>query len=133
MSEGLAGKLRFYWDLYRALLKQGMAIMVQYRFGVLIWGVWGFVGPLISLAVWTAASTTLAAPLSASSKPQPARRRRAGKAIFIVIDKPPRPRRGCIFFVGEGATNRANRAMTPTRKGAWTILWRNRFELRGLP
>jgi ABC-2 type transport system permease protein len=32
--------------------------MVQYRFAVLIWGVWGFVGPLISLAVWTAASAS---------------------------------------------------------------------------
>jgi ABC-2 type transport system permease protein len=63
MSEGLAGKVRFYWDLYRALLKQGMALMVQYRFGVLIWGVWGFVGPLISLAVWTAASQARGGPV----------------------------------------------------------------------
>lgn len=29
--------------------------MLQYRFGILIWAIWGFVGPLISLAVWSAA------------------------------------------------------------------------------
>lgn len=46
--------LRFYFDAYRAQLRVGMAIMLQYRFAVLIWGVWGFVGPLISLAVWSA-------------------------------------------------------------------------------
>ncbi len=46
-----------YWvQLYRANLKVGMALMLQYRFAVLIWGVWGFVGPLISLAVWSAAT-----------------------------------------------------------------------------
>ena len=39
----------YYWNLYRAQLKVGIALMVQYRFAVLIWGVWGFVGPLISL------------------------------------------------------------------------------------
>ncbi|MGV3720129.1 MAG: ABC transporter permease [Actinomycetota bacterium] len=48
--------LAFYVHLYRANLKVGMALMLQYRFAVLIWGVWGFVGPLISLAVWTAAT-----------------------------------------------------------------------------
>ncbi|MCC2670065.1 MAG: hypothetical protein K0Q72_2536 [Armatimonadetes bacterium] len=48
--------LQFYVDAYRANMKTGMAIMLQYRFAVLIWGVWGFVGPLISLAVWTAAT-----------------------------------------------------------------------------
>jgi ABC-2 type transport system permease protein len=46
----------FYLDLYRAQLRVGMALMLQYRFAVLIWGVWGFVGPLISLAVWNAAA-----------------------------------------------------------------------------
>lgn len=46
----------YFWDLYRAQLKIGIALMFQYRFAVLIWGVWGFVGPLISLAVWTAAT-----------------------------------------------------------------------------
>lgn len=48
--------LRWYLDAYRAHLKVGMALMLQYRFAILIWGVWGFVGPLISLAVWTAAT-----------------------------------------------------------------------------
>lgn len=48
--------LAFYLQLYRAQLKVGMALMLQYRFAVLIWGVWGFVGPLISLAVWSAAT-----------------------------------------------------------------------------
>lgn len=47
---------RFLWEVWRMQLKVGMAIMLQYRFAVLIWGVWGFVGPLISLAVWNAAS-----------------------------------------------------------------------------
>lgn len=47
---------RYYLDVWRAHLKVGMALMLQYRFAVLIWGVWGFVGPLISLAVWTAAT-----------------------------------------------------------------------------
>jgi ABC-2 type transport system permease protein len=48
---------KYYWEMYRAQLKVGMALMLQYRFAVLIWGVWGFVGPLISLAVWTAATS----------------------------------------------------------------------------
>lgn len=47
---------RYLVEVWRAQLKVGMAIMLQYRFAVLIWGVWGFVGPLISLAVWSAAS-----------------------------------------------------------------------------
>src|SRR5437868_10456667 len=46
-----------YWfDVYRANLKVTTAQMAQYRFAILIWAVWGFVGPLISLAVWTAAT-----------------------------------------------------------------------------
>ncbi len=45
---------RYFLDNYREQLKVGMAVMLQYRFAVLIWGVWGFVGPLVSLAVWTA-------------------------------------------------------------------------------
>jgi len=47
---------RYLLEVYRANMRTGMAIMLQYRFAVLIWGVWGFVGPLISLAVWTAAT-----------------------------------------------------------------------------
>src|SRR5579883_2115529 len=42
--------------IYRANLKMAIAQMLQYRFAILIWAVWGFVGPLISLAVWSAAS-----------------------------------------------------------------------------
>jgi len=46
-----------YWiNVYRANLKTAIAQMLQYRFAILIWAVWGFVGPLISLAVWTAAT-----------------------------------------------------------------------------
>lgn len=63
--------LRFYLDAYRAFLKVGMAIMLQYRFAVLIWGVWGFVGPLVSLAVWAAAAEarggTVANPATGAS------------------------------------------------------------------
>src|SRR5947209_1881328 len=48
-----------YWiAVYRANLKTAIAQMLQYRFGILIWAVWGFVGPLISLAVWTAATAS---------------------------------------------------------------------------
>ncbi len=43
-------------QIYRAQLKAAIAAMLQYRFAVLIWAVWGFVGPLISLAVWSAAT-----------------------------------------------------------------------------
>ena len=46
-----------YWlNVYRANLKMAVASMLQYRFAILIWAVWGFVGPLISLAVWSAAT-----------------------------------------------------------------------------
>jgi ABC-2 type transport system permease protein len=46
-----------YWlSVYRANLKVAVAQMLQYRFAVLIWAVWGFVGPLVSLAVWSAAT-----------------------------------------------------------------------------
>lgn len=47
-----------YWvRVYQASLKMAVAQMLQYRFGILIWAVWGFVGPLISLAVWSAAAS----------------------------------------------------------------------------
>src|SRR5205085_2922007 len=46
----------YFLDVYRANLKMAIAVMAQYRFAILIWAVWGFVGPLISLAVWSAAS-----------------------------------------------------------------------------
>ena len=47
--------MRYWVGVYRANLKVAIAQMLQYRFGILIWAVWGFVGPLISLAVWSAA------------------------------------------------------------------------------
>ncbi len=48
-----------YWiNVYRANLKMAIAQMLAYRFAILIWAVWGFVGPLISLAVWTAVSAS---------------------------------------------------------------------------
>lgn len=58
MSAEPIGGLRYYWNSYRALLGTGITLMLQYRFAMLIWAVWGFVGPLISLAVWTAATQT---------------------------------------------------------------------------
>lgn len=48
--------MKYWLDLYRANLRVAIASMLQYRFTILIWAVWGFVGPLISLAVWSAAS-----------------------------------------------------------------------------
>ncbi len=48
--------MQYWFNLYRANLKVSIASMLQYRFTILIWAVWGFVGPLISLAVWTAVS-----------------------------------------------------------------------------
>lgn len=48
----------YYVNLYRATLRLSFALMMQYRFGVLIWAVWGFVGPLVSLSVWTAATSS---------------------------------------------------------------------------
>lgn len=56
MSQRAGRGVPFILDLYRAQLKIGMSLMLQYRFAVLIWGIWGFVGPLISLAVWSAAT-----------------------------------------------------------------------------
>src|ERR1035437_2773259 len=51
------GESMGYWgSVYRANLKVAIAQMLQYRFTILIWAVWGFVGPLISLAVWSAAT-----------------------------------------------------------------------------
>lgn len=48
--------MTYWFNVYRASLKAAVAQMLQYRFAILIWAVWGFVGPLISLAVWTAAT-----------------------------------------------------------------------------
>jgi ABC-2 type transport system permease protein len=61
MTETAAGsrprsELYHFFAAYRAFMRVGFAMMVQYRFAVVIWAVWGFVGPLVSLAVWNAAS-----------------------------------------------------------------------------
>jgi ABC-2 type transport system permease protein len=48
--------MRYWLRVYRVNLRVAWALMMQYRFSTLIWAVWGFVGPLISLAVWTAAT-----------------------------------------------------------------------------
>ncbi len=54
-----------YWiQVYRANLKMAIANMLQYRFAILIWAVWGFVGPLISLAVWAAATAAKGAAIT---------------------------------------------------------------------
>ncbi len=48
-----------YWiSIYCSNLKMAIAQMLAYRFAILIWAVWGFVGPLISLAVWTAVTSS---------------------------------------------------------------------------
>ena len=49
-------RVTYYVVVYRVFIKTALALMAQYRFSVLIWAVWGFVGPLISLAVWAAAT-----------------------------------------------------------------------------
>lgn len=63
MSRETRHGLGYFVELYRAQLRIGMATMLQYRFAVLIWGVWGFVGPLISLAVWSAATQARGGPV----------------------------------------------------------------------
>lgn len=50
--------MKYWMNVYRVNLRVAWALMVQYRFSTLIWAVWGFVGPLISLAVWTAAAAS---------------------------------------------------------------------------
>jgi ABC-2 type transport system permease protein len=57
----------FWLDVYRANLKMAVAQMLQYRFAILIWAVWGFVGPLISLAVWTAATAARGGEITGST------------------------------------------------------------------
>ena len=59
--------IRYFWGLYRANLRMATAVMMQYRFAVLIWAVWGFVGPLISLAVWNAAAVARGGAISSGT------------------------------------------------------------------
>ena len=59
--------MRYWIGVYRVNLKMAIAQMLQYRFGILIWAIWGFVGPLISLAVWSAASAAHGGTISNGS------------------------------------------------------------------
>ena len=75
-----------YWiAVYKANLKTAVAQMLQYRFGILIWAVWGFVGPLISLAVWTAASATRGGTISNGSVTFSQRDFAAYFLVFMVV------------------------------------------------
>jgi ABC-2 type transport system permease protein len=75
-----------YWiAVYRANLKTAIAQMLQYRFGILIWAVWGFVGPLISLAVWTAASASHGGAISNGSASYTQRDFAAYFLVFMVV------------------------------------------------
>jgi ABC-2 type transport system permease protein len=56
--------MRYWLAVYRANLRVAWAMLMQYRFAVLIWAVWGFVGPLVSLAVWTAAAQSRGSDVS---------------------------------------------------------------------
>jgi ABC-2 type transport system permease protein len=56
--------MRYWLSIYRANLKMAIANMLQYRFAILIWAVWGFVGPLISLAVWSAVTAAKGAAVT---------------------------------------------------------------------
>ena len=59
--------MRYWIEIYRANLKVAIAAMLQYRFAILIWAVWGFVGPMISLAVWTAATASKGGAITSQS------------------------------------------------------------------
>jgi ABC-2 type transport system permease protein len=55
--------LTYWWQVYRANLRASWAMMAQYRMVVLIWALWGFVGPLVSLAVWSATASAHGGPV----------------------------------------------------------------------
>jgi ABC-2 type transport system permease protein len=75
-----------YWiAVYRANLKMAIAQMLQYRFGILIWAVWGFVGPLISLAVWTAASAAKGGVISGGGTSFSQRDFSAYFLVFMIV------------------------------------------------
>src|SRR5262249_49867005 len=59
--------MRYWLNVYRANLKMAIANMLQYRFAILIWAVWGFVGPLISLAVWAGATAAKGGAITSKS------------------------------------------------------------------
>jgi ABC-2 type transport system permease protein len=58
--------MTYWFSVYRASLRVAIATMLQYRFAILIWAVWGFVGPLISLAVWTSVTSARSGPVGMS-------------------------------------------------------------------
>ena len=75
-----------YWiTVYRANLKMAIAQMLQYRFGILIWAVWGFVGPLISLAVWSAASAARGGTISGGGESFSQRDFAAYFLVFMIV------------------------------------------------
>lgn len=59
--------MSYWWCVYRANLKVGISMMLQYRFTIIVWAIWGFVGPLIALAVWSAAAAARGGTITASS------------------------------------------------------------------
>lgn len=59
--------MSYWWDVYRANLRTAIAQMLQYRFSILIWAVWGFVGPMLSLAVWSAATAARGGAIQTAS------------------------------------------------------------------
>src|SRR5436190_3421564 len=83
-SQPLSGP-KYFYDIYRANLKMTVAQMLQYRFGILIWAVWGFVGPLISLAVWTAASAARGGTISNGAAAFSQRDFAAYFLVFMVV------------------------------------------------
>lgn len=66
LMQGIEAVL-YYVRVYKQFLRTALALMAQYRFSVLIWAVWGFVGPLISLAVWAAAASARGGTISNKS------------------------------------------------------------------
>lgn len=60
--------MRYWLDVYRINLRVAWAMLMQYRFAVLIWAVWGFVGPLVSLAVWSAAAQARGSDVAAGAQ-----------------------------------------------------------------
>ena len=60
---------RYWLTAYLEFLRAEVAIQMQYRFALLIWAVWGLVGPLISLAVWDAATASRGSSIQGATGP----------------------------------------------------------------
>ena len=56
--------MRYWIKMYQANLKIAVATQLQYRMEILIWAIWGFVAPLISLAVWNATALSKGGTIS---------------------------------------------------------------------